>query len=65
MRRCRYRGLSKAHVQHVLTASAINVERLSDQTAEPFAYSPRPPTTFQLYLEERRLPRPLWWRQSK
>ncbi|MER7514309.1 transposase [Streptomyces lavendulae] len=28
-RRCRYRGLAKTHVQHVLTALAINVERLS------------------------------------
>ncbi|MFJ5725223.1 IS1182 family transposase [Streptomyces sp. NPDC093149] len=29
MRRCRYRGRSKAHVQHVLTAIAVNIERLS------------------------------------
>ncbi|WP_416986605.1 transposase [Streptomyces sp. T028] len=32
-RRCRYRGLAKTHVQHVLTALAINVERLSLQRA--------------------------------
>ncbi|MED7930483.1 transposase [Nonomuraea sp. LP-02] len=29
MRRCRYRGQAKAHLQHVLTAIAVNVERLS------------------------------------
>ncbi|MFI8081890.1 hypothetical protein ACIF6L_13975 [Kitasatospora sp. NPDC086009] len=29
MRRCRYRGQSKAHVRHVLTAIAVNIE-LSD-----------------------------------
>ncbi|MFM9698426.1 transposase [Streptomyces europaeiscabiei] len=26
---CRYRGRSKAHLQHVLTAIAVNIERLS------------------------------------
>ncbi|MCQ1577400.1 hypothetical protein [Streptomyces parvus] len=25
MRRCRYRGEGKAHVQHVLTATAVNI----------------------------------------
>ena len=30
MRRCRYIGQSKAHLQHVLTAAAINVIRLDD-----------------------------------
>ena len=30
LRRCRYRGLAKARLQHVATASAINVYRLSD-----------------------------------
>ena len=29
MRRCRYRGQRKAHFQHVLTAIAVNIERLS------------------------------------
>ncbi|MCA2229004.1 transposase [Nonomuraea aurantiaca] len=29
MRRCRYRGQPKAHLQHVLTAIAVNIERLS------------------------------------
>ena len=31
MRRCRYRGQAKAHLQHVLTAIAVNIERLSRQ----------------------------------
>ncbi|MFE2709950.1 transposase [Streptomyces mirabilis] len=29
MRRCRNRGQGKAHIQHVLTAIAVNIERLS------------------------------------
>jgi hypothetical protein len=29
MRHCRYRGQPKAHLQHVLTALAVDVERLS------------------------------------
>jgi transposase len=64
-RRCRYRGLAKTHVQHVLTALAINVERLSDQEPTDSSYRPRPPTAFQQYLDARELPRPLWWRQGK
>ena len=30
MRRCRYTGLAKARLQHVVTAAAINVYRISD-----------------------------------
>ena len=30
MRRCRYRGLEKTHLQHVLTACAINLRRSVD-----------------------------------
>jgi transposase len=30
LRRARYRGLAKTHLQHVATAAAINVDRLSD-----------------------------------
>uniref|UniRef100_UPI001F0B7F70 transposase n=1 Tax=Actinacidiphila soli TaxID=2487275 RepID=UPI001F0B7F70 len=33
MRHCRYRGQPKAHLQHVLTAIAVNIERLSGQSA--------------------------------
>lgn len=46
-RRCRYRGLEKTHVQNVLTALAINVERLSLQEPADGPYRPRPPTAFQ------------------
>ncbi|MFF7646895.1 transposase [Streptomyces canus] len=46
-RRCRYRGLAKTHVQHVLTALVINVERLSLQEPADGSYRPRPPTAFQ------------------
>jgi hypothetical protein len=55
-RRCRYRGLAKTHVQHVLTALAINVERLSLQEPADGPYRPRPPTAFQQYLDKRGLP---------
>ncbi|MER5601674.1 transposase [Streptomyces sp. NPDC002265] len=30
LRHCRYRGLAKTHVQHVLTAAGTNIVRLSD-----------------------------------
>jgi hypothetical protein len=30
LRRCRYIGLDKARLQHVATAAAINVSRISD-----------------------------------
>ena len=30
LRRCRYVGLAKAHLQHLLTATAINLVRLSE-----------------------------------
>jgi hypothetical protein len=30
LRRSRYRGLAKAHLQHVATAAAIDLGRLSD-----------------------------------
>jgi len=61
LRHCRYRGQSKAHLQHVLTAIAVNIERLSERptTAKP---SPRPPTAFQTYLDQHRIPRSKSWR---
>lgn len=30
LRRCRYTGLAKARLQHVATAAAINIYRISD-----------------------------------
>ncbi|MEU9190748.1 transposase [Streptomyces sp. NPDC048484] len=64
-RRCRYRVLAKPHVQHVLTALAINVERLSLQEPADSSDRPRPPTAFQLNLDVGEMPRTLWWRQGK
>lgn len=40
MRRCRYRGLKKTHLQHALTACAINLQRAVDWLSE----SPRAQT---------------------
>jgi len=38
LRQCRYIGLSKAHLQHVLTATAVNLVRLDDWwAAKPLA----------------------------
>ncbi|WP_275561333.1 transposase [Streptomyces sp. 5-6(2022)] len=47
MRHCRYRGQPKAHLQHVLTAIAVNIERLSSLPPTEGTPSPRPPTAFQ------------------
>jgi transposase len=42
MRRCLYRGLAKTHLQHVLTACAINIKRVVDWLEEkPRAVSRR------------------------
>lgn len=62
MRRCRYRGQSKAHVQHVLTAIAINIERLSTLPPTEKAPPSRRPTAFQSYLDRCGIPRPKSWR---
>jgi transposase len=61
MRHCRYRGQPKAHLQHVLTAVAVNIERLSQlQPGESTA--PRPPTAFQDYLDQHDIKRLRSWR---
>lgn len=62
MRRCGYRGQPKAHLQHVLTAVAVNIERLSSPSATEEASSPRPPTAFQALLDQQGLHRPKCWR---
>ncbi|MFE4754984.1 transposase [Streptomyces mirabilis] len=62
MRRCRYRGQGKAHIQHVLTAIAVNIERLSGLPPTEEAPTPRRPTAFQNYLDQREIPRPKSWR---
>ncbi|WP_211269112.1 transposase [Saccharothrix syringae] len=63
MRRCRYRGQSKTHLQHVLTAIAVNIERLSRQPPGTNA-PPRPPTAFQDYLDQQDIPRQRSWRAA-
>ncbi|GHA71534.1 hypothetical protein GCM10010372_83190 [Streptomyces tauricus] len=62
MRRCRYRGQNKAHVQHVLTAIAVNIERLSRLPPTEQAPPPRRPTALQDYLDQHKIPRPTSWR---
>jgi hypothetical protein len=47
MRHCRYRGLAKAHVQNVLTGTALNLTRLGAhlETSDQGKPQPqRPPT---------------------
>ncbi|WP_416983323.1 IS1182 family transposase [Streptomyces sp. T028] len=49
LRHCRYRGLAKTHVQHVLTAAGTNIVRLSEYfpPGTTPASPPRPPSHFQ------------------
>lgn len=49
LRHCRYRGLAKTHVQHVLTAAGTNIVRLSDcfPPGTTPASPPRPPSHFK------------------
>lgn len=44
LRHCRYHGLAKTHVQHVLTAAGTNIIRLSQHPAT--GHNPRPPSHF-------------------
>ncbi|EST18447.1 hypothetical protein M878_44835 [Streptomyces roseochromogenus subsp. oscitans DS 12.976] len=62
MPRCRYRGQSKTHLQHVLTAIAVNIERLSGRSLTEEASSPRPSTAFQTFLDQNDIPLPKSWR---
>ena len=62
MRRCRYRGQPKAHLQHVLTAIAVNIERLSGRSVAEETSLSRPPTAFQTFLDQQGIPRPKSWR---
>ena len=61
MRHSRYRGQPKAHLQHVLTAIAVNIERLS-QLPPGESTSPRRPTAFQDYLDQHDIQRLRSWR---
>ena len=60
MRHCRYRGQPKAHLQHVLTAIAVNIERLS-QLPPGQSTSPRRTTAFRL-LDQHDIKRLRSWR---
>ncbi|MER5435768.1 transposase [Streptomyces sp. NPDC002588] len=62
MRHCRYRGQRKAHIQHVLTAIAVNIERLSGLPLAEETPTPRRPTAFQNYLDQREIHRLKSWR---
>ncbi|WP_107084172.1 transposase [Streptomyces sp. NRRL S-495] len=62
MRRCRYRGRPKTHMQHVLTAIAANLERLGGRPASGETPIPRPSTAFQAFLDDNGIPRPKSWR---
>ncbi|WP_329474115.1 transposase [Streptomyces sp. NBC_01723] len=62
MRRCRYQGQRKTHIQHVLTAIAVNIERLSGLPPAEEALTRRRPTAFQNYLDQREIPRTKSWR---
>ena len=62
MRRCRYRGEPKAHLQHVLTAIAVNIERLSAWSDTEETSPARPPTAFQAFLDQQEIHRSKSWR---
>ncbi|MGW0664857.1 transposase [Streptodolium elevatio] len=53
LRRCRYRGRAKTHVQHVLTAVGTNIARLSESTSPGIwdTRTPRSPTRFRRFCE--------------
>ncbi|MFE4958652.1 transposase [Streptomyces sp. NPDC056653] len=42
LRRTRYRGLPKTHVQHVLTGLACNITRITGWIADPASTQPLP-----------------------
>ncbi|WP_218017698.1 transposase [Nocardia arizonensis] len=62
MRRCRYHGQAKTHLQHVFTAIAVNIERLSTGSVPDEPSPPRTPTAFQNYLDHKGIPRLRSWR---
>jgi transposase len=64
MRHCRYRGQPKTHLQHVFTAIAVNIERLSGLPPTGETPPSRPPTSFQDYLDQHGIPRPKSWRAA-
>ncbi|KUM96020.1 transposase [Streptomyces yokosukanensis] len=65
MRQARYRSQAKCHVQHVLTAIAVNIERVNAELTMPTTErQPRTPTALQTFLDWQRIPRPTAWRTA-
>ncbi|MEV8396275.1 transposase [Streptomyces sp. NPDC056650] len=62
MRQCHYRNEDKAHVQHVLTAIAVNLERIDVQRPPAPDREPRKQTALQGFLDRQRITRPRSWR---
>lgn len=62
LRHCRYRGLAKVHVQHVLTAAGTNINRLSEWFPPGTAPTrpSRPLTPFQRLCQNTTLPPGSW-----
>ena len=61
MRRCRCRGQAKAHLQHVLTAVAVTIERLSRQSRGENT-PPRSATALPNHLDQQGIQRLRSWR---
>ncbi|MFE3200183.1 transposase [Embleya sp. NPDC059237] len=59
MRNCRYRGIAKTHVQHVLAAAGTNIARLSGclPPGTMPTRTPRAPSRFQRLCDELAIPR--------
>ncbi|MEU5592606.1 hypothetical protein [Streptomyces sp. NPDC020298] len=51
----------KAHVQQILTAIAVNLERISSHLRPAPEQQPRPPTARQGFLDRLHIPRPRSW----
>ncbi|MCX5410147.1 IS1182 family transposase (plasmid) [Streptomyces sp. NBC_00335] len=62
MRQCRYRSEEKAHVQPVLTAIAVKLERIAAHLPPAPESQPRTPTALQDFLDRQGVPRPRSWR---
>lgn len=53
LRHCRYLGLAKTRVQHVLTACGINAARIADWAERDYQPArPRPPSPFKILCQE-------------
>lgn len=64
MRQCRYRSEDKAHVQHVLTAIAVKLERIDVHLLPSPARQPRSPTALQGFLDWQYIPQSRSWRAA-